>query len=139
MGASGRHSSTHERAHPGYGSLGVILIAVVRKKRAAVRQKAEAATRLDAVMRQAEEMVRKRREMITAKYADETVRKDILDQKIWTGMTREQLIDAWGEPVGRSIRVLKTKTKETLSYGERGERSRVYLEGRVVVGWQQPV
>jgi hypothetical protein len=116
----------------------------MQQKRAAARrskelalQKAYAAARLDATMRQIEDGARKRREMITVKYTSETVRQRILDQKIWQGMSREQLIDAWGEPDGRSTRVLKTKTKETLSYGERGERSRVYLEGGVVVGWQQ--
>jgi hypothetical protein len=107
--------------------VGMIHFVGSQQKRAAARRAGEI-----------EDKERKRREMISSKYSDETVRRLSSEQKVWQGMNREQLIDSWGEPAGRSIRALKTKTKETLSYGGRGWRSRVYLEGGVVVGWQQP-
>jgi hypothetical protein len=72
------------------------------------------------------------------RYADPVTRDRILEKKIWQGMTEQQLVDSWGQPLGRSRRVLKTKVKETYTYGSRRYGSKVHLENGRVVGWNQP-
>ncbi len=54
---------------------------------------------------------------IQRKYTDPQVRGMIESKRIWTGMTREQLLDSWGKPTRMSERILKTKIKETYRYG----------------------
>lgn len=72
------------------------------------------------------------------RYSDPVTQDRIVNKNIWQGMTESQLIDSWGQPLGRSRRVLKTKVKETYTYGSRRYGSKVYLENGIVVGWNQP-
>jgi vacuolar-type H+-ATPase subunit E/Vma4 len=123
----------------------VLLVVIVMAGRAqdrrakAIAEQCEQADRQQrAWQQQIERAASARRAAVATKYADAELRRHILEGHVWTGMTREQLLDSWGEPEGRSVRVLKTKTKEILIYGARGERSQVYLEAGVVVGWRQP-
>lgn len=58
----------------------------------------------------------KRWHYILDKYGYEIAQK-IIDHKYWIGMTKEQLIDAKGEPTKIETEQLKTKTKETFIYG----------------------
>lgn len=81
---------------------------------------------------------KQRLETVSRRYAEPSTRDRILEKRIWQGMTRDQLIDSWGQPLGRSNRVLKTKVKETFTYGSRRYGSKVYLENGIVVGWHQP-
>ena len=76
--------------------------------------------------------------VVNSKYTDINTRIRILEKKIWQGMSRENLIDAWGQPSSITQQVLKTKIKETLRYGSYRASSSVYLEGGRVVGWRQP-
>lgn len=70
------------------------------------------------------------------KYADHPeLRTAILQKKIWIGMTEDQLIDSWGSPTKRTLRQLKTKYKETLSFGT---YQSAYLENGRVTGWRLP-
>jgi hypothetical protein len=86
-----------------------------------------------------EEQRRLRREGLIAKYGSEEIADAIMAQKVWQGMTSEQLIESWGQPQDRDETVYKTKTKQTWKYGNNGKnryRQRVYVENDCVVGWQ---
>lgn len=62
--------------------------------------------------------IKKHIDAIINKYGEETGWK-LLNQEYWVGMSKEQLVDANGEPTQTEIEVLKTKTKETLIYGNK--------------------
>lgn len=90
-------------------------------------------------VRAREEALRLRRENLIAKYSSTEIADAIIAQKIWQGMSSEQLADSWGQPVDIDEKVYKTKTKETWKYGVMGRNryhQRVYVENRIVVGWQ---
>jgi hypothetical protein len=72
------------------------------------------------------------------KYATSPMRAAIVDKTVRIGMTEAEVVDAWGKPAGRSQRVLKTKTKQTLRYGAGRYAARVHLDNGRVVGWDQP-
>ena len=77
-------------------------------------------------------------EHLANKYSNSPFRDDILSGKIRTGMTVEQMVDAWGPPAGMEERVLKTKVVHTYKYAQTGTRSfrqRVKVENGIVVGW----
>src|SRR5258708_3464788 len=78
------------------------------------------------------------RSALMAKYDDEMVVDRIMARKRWQDMTKENLIDSWGEPVDIDQRLYKSKVKESFKYNKTGQnrfRNRVYLENDVVVGW----
>jgi hypothetical protein len=80
-----------------------------------------------------------RKKRLIAKYGDSDLTRLIIAKKICQGMTSEQLIDSWGNPVETDQKILKTKTNETWKYGRTGKnrfKNRVFLENGVVVGWQ---
>jgi len=82
---------------------------------------------------------KKRRERLLAKYGDPKDLEKIMSKKIWQGMTKEQLIDSWGHPVDQAQKVFKTKVRETFKYNQIGRnrfKSKVMLEGDIVVGWE---
>jgi len=82
---------------------------------------------------------RRRRRLLVEKYGSELVADKIIAREVWQGMTPEQLLDSWGRPEDIAKQVLKTKTKETWKYGQNGKnrfRQRVFIEDRIVVGWQ---
>ncbi|MBN9335284.1 hypothetical protein [Devosia sp.] len=76
-------------------------------------------------------------EYVRRKYAGSPFIEDILQGNIRQGMTREQVIDAWGLPAAQDERVLKTKVVHTLKYGQSGRsfRQQVKIENGAVVGW----
>jgi hypothetical protein len=81
-----------------------------------------------------------RRKALMIKYNDALVVEMIMAKRIWQGMTKEQLIDSWGQPKGHGERVMKTKRSETFKYNQTGRnrfRSRVMLENGTVIGWQE--
>jgi len=83
---------------------------------------------------------KKRRERLMAKYGDANVVDGIMNQKIWQGMSDEQLIDSWGSPVAKDHKIYKTKISETYKYNQTGRNrfgSRVKVENGIVVGWEQ--
>lgn len=64
----------------------------------------------------------------------------ILARQVWQGMTHEQLIESWGNPVDQEVEIKRAKTKETWKYNQIGRNryaSRVFLENGVVIGWKQ--
>jgi hypothetical protein len=81
----------------------------------------------------------RRRNVLIARYGSADIAHRIIAGKVWQGMTRDQLRDAWGEPEDRDEQVLKTKTKEVWKYG-RTSRTRfaqkVFIEDEVVTGWE---
>lgn len=81
---------------------------------------------------------KQRVERVGHRYANSAMKTLVLNKKIWSGMTRDQLINSWGQPLGRSTRVLRTKKRETFTYGSRRRSSKVHLENGVVVSWRQP-
>jgi predicted RND superfamily exporter protein len=62
--------------------------------------------------------IKKHIDAMVNKYGEEIGWK-LLKQEYWVGMTKEQLVDANGEPTQTETEVLKTKTKETLIYGNK--------------------
>lgn len=69
---------------------------------------------------------------ILAKYGDEVGNK-ILKEEFWIGMTKEQVIDSKGrQPDKVEIEALKTKTKETLIYGNKTSGDVFVIENGVV-------
>ena len=67
--------------------------------------------------------------------ADNQLRNDMIKGNIRIGMSEEQVIDAWGHPSEKAVRVMKTKVKVTLYFMS---SNRVYLENDRVVGWNSP-
>jgi len=81
-----------------------------------------------------------RRHLFVRKYGDPGIVDRIIDGKIWQGQSREQLLDAIGEPEDVHQRVYKTKVKETWKYNEVARNRfglKVVLENGVVVGWEK--
>ncbi len=80
----------------------------------------------------------RRKQFLIRKYRSEAVAEAIMGQKVWQGMSSEQLIDALGRPVDIDETIYKTKRKEVWKYGQTGKnryRQRVTLENGEVVGW----
>lgn len=81
----------------------------------------------------------RRRNILVARYGSADIADRIIAGKVWQGMSRDQLRDAWGDPEDRDEQVLKTKTKEVWKYG-RTSRTRfaqkVFIEDEVVTGWE---
>ena len=81
-----------------------------------------------------------RRARLLTKYGDAAVVDAIMEQKIWQGMSAEQLLESWGRPEDVDQKTLKSKVALTCKYGQTGKNrfsSRVHLENDVVVGWEQ--
>ncbi len=86
------------------------------------------------------EQRKKRLAYLRAKYQDEEVVQNIINEVCWQGETAEQLIDSIGRPIAIDNKVLKTKKKEIWKYNQTGEnrfRLRITLENDIVVGWEQ--
>ena len=90
--------------------------------------------------RRKEEELRQRRENLIAKFGSEEIADAIIAQKIWQGMSSEQLLESWGWPADKDTKVFKQKTSETWKYNQIGKNRfsrRVFLENGAVVGWEQ--
>jgi hypothetical protein len=62
----------------------------------------------------------------------------IMDQKIWSGMSSEQLLDSLGKPEGVDQAVNVKKVREIWKYGKIGHnryRNRITVDNGRVAGW----
>lgn len=83
---------------------------------------------------------KKRREALMAKYQDEQLVGDLMNQRFWQGQTVEQLMDSLGRPHDIDQKLLATKKKEVWKYNHRGGNRyglRITLDNDQVVGWDQ--
>lgn len=81
-----------------------------------------------------------RRAVLLAKYQDEQTVNAIMAGLVWVGMTEEQLLDSFGSPEDKSVKVYKTKTVETFKYDQTGKNrfsKRVTIENGIVVGFEE--
>ena len=79
-----------------------------------------------------------RRAALVSKYRSETEADMILDRRIWSGMSTEQLVDCLGRPEGVDQQLTTRKQKEVWVYGRIGlnrYRNRITVEHGRVVGW----
>ena len=73
----------------------------------------------------------RRRTYLMSKYNDEVIVQNIIDEKVWQGMSKEQLIDSWGKPADIDHKVYKTKSVDLYKYGQTGKnRSRSKVTDR---------
>jgi uncharacterized protein len=80
----------------------------------------------------------RREQRLVEKYGAE-IAAQIIAQKVWQGMTEEQLTESWGDPAGVGREIIRTKIKETWKYNQTGKNrfsNRVYLENGIVIGWK---
>jgi hypothetical protein len=74
---------------------------------------------------------------LSQKFRSEDIARAIMSEKIWIGMTDEQLRESWGEPIDIDRTVYKSNTKEVWKYQQLGKnrfRERIYVENGEVVG-----
>ena len=79
-----------------------------------------------------------RRAALTAKYGSPEEADMILDARIWTGMSADQLLDALGRPEDVDHAVTARKVSEVWKYGRIGQnryRNRVTVNDGRVAGW----
>ncbi len=93
--------------------------------------------------RKRKEREKKKRERDIIDRFGEKFGRLILDDKIELGMTREMMVEAWGEPGESKERVYKTSTKERCYFFPRITRQnttvykvQVNLEDGIIVGWR---
>jgi hypothetical protein len=75
---------------------------------------------------------------IRQKYSDESIANALTDQKIWIGMTTEQLIDSWGSP--KRIREYSSISDVIYEYkytklGRNQFPARVTVANKIVTDW----
>lgn len=83
---------------------------------------------------------KKRLEYLRSKYHAEEIVQKIAGGFIWQGQSEAQLKDSVGDPVAIDRAALKTKTRETWKYHQRGVNRfglRVTVENGYVVGWDK--
>ena len=81
---------------------------------------------------------RERRLALIAKYGSEHEADMIMDGKIWSGMSSEQLLDSLGKPEGVDQAVNVKKIREIWKYGKVGQnryRNRITVDNGRVAGW----
>ena len=79
-----------------------------------------------------------RREALFAKYGSADIADMIMDQKIWKGMTSDQLLDSLGKPESVDQEMTVRKTREIWKYqriGENRYRNRVTVDNGQVAAW----
>lgn len=107
---------------------GIIGLWVMQRRRMAAEEERKAA----------EKAHETRRMELTKKWGP-NVADNILDAKIWIGMTAEQLAESRGEAEETEQSRYKNTIKETWKYDQFGENcfeKRVLLENQKVVGWK---
>ncbi|WNJ88478.1 hypothetical protein [Bosea sp. 685] len=73
-------------------------------------------------------------------YQDSTLVDALMAGEIWHDMTREQLLQSWGEPVEIEEKALKTKIRHVYKYDRIGVgrfARRVTLDNDRVTGWER--
>jgi len=90
-----------------------------------------------------EKKFQERKKLLTSRFGEEDADK-ILNGDIWIDMTKEMLIESWGNPEDETVNVFKNKTKEKYFYNGRTTRQgttvykcEVKLENDVVVGYKE--
>jgi hypothetical protein len=74
---------------------------------------------------------------LAAKYSDDTVAEALMAEKIWRGMTEEELRDSWGEPAAVDRPAPGAAASYTYARtGKKPSGGRVMLKDGVVVGWE---
>jgi hypothetical protein len=77
---------------------------------------------------------------LRGKYADESIVQALMRHEVWEGQTREQLLDARGQPLSIDNVLMKTRTREVWKYQPNGRnryRLRITLDDGVVVSYEQ--
>jgi len=77
---------------------------------------------------------------LRAKYGDESLVQAIMRHEFWEGQTREQLLDARGQPPSIDNVLMKTRTREVWKYQPNGKnryRLRITLDDGLVVSYEQ--
>jgi hypothetical protein len=62
-----------------------------------------------------------------------------MDRELFQGMTREMLLEAWGEPDDREEQLARSTIKQTSKYNQVGVTTtgiEFILENDIVVGWK---
>ena len=84
-----------------------------------------------------------RKNNLVSRFGEDAALK-ILDERIWIDMTKDMLIESWGNPEDETVNVFKNKTKEKYFYNGRTTRQgttvyqcEVKLEDDVVVGYKE--
>lgn len=83
---------------------------------------------------------RKRREYLLSKYGDAEIVESIMKRCFWVGQTSEQLVDSLGNPVDKSVKIMKTRYREIWKYNQTGKNRyglRITLDDHVVQTWDQ--
>jgi uncharacterized membrane protein len=81
-----------------------------------------------------------KREKLMEKYKDPILVDKLMKGNFWVGQTKEELIDALGNPKDISEKILKTKKKEIYKYDKTGNNRyalKITLENDIVVGWDK--
>ncbi|WP_445177732.1 hypothetical protein [Pseudomonas sp. McL0111] len=81
---------------------------------------------------------RARLKYLRDKYQEEHIVQNILEKRIWTGQTSEQLIDSLGQPAATDHKFLKTKTRDIWKYHHQSANRyalRITVENDQVTGW----
>jgi len=113
-------------------SLGILFVALRVFRKIRHQQQLAAAQKLFEEQRDAEW------QRLVGKYGEEIAAR-VVAQKVWQGMTVEQLIESWGSPADIDREIVRTRTKETWKYVQTGKNrfaNRVYLENGIVIGWK---
>jgi hypothetical protein len=72
-----------------------------------------------------------RRNELVSRYGEEVTSR-LLRQESWIGMSKEQLLDSRGKPTKIETEILKTKTKETVIYGNKSSGDYFVVENGLV-------
>src|SRR5262245_9713381 len=99
--------------------IAILVIAHNRKRRAAEQAEIEEHQRRVWFAQQQQQAAQARFANLVARFGDENARR-IVAGEIWQGQTGEMLIEARGRPVDTDEKVMKTKTKATFKYDQRG-------------------
>jgi hypothetical protein len=79
-----------------------------------------------------------RRKSLIGKYGSEDLVEMIMDQKIWKGMTSDQLLDSLGKPESVDQEMSARRAREVWKYDRIGEnryRNRVTVDNGQVSAW----
>jgi flagellar biosynthesis GTPase FlhF len=103
------------------------------QEEAAKQRRLEAEQRRQQLQAEAEARKKAKEQRIRSKYSSRIANK-ILNRTIWIGMTKEMLIDSWGQPSDDNINrsVGSWGVHEQWIYGD----TYVYLENGKVTSWQ---
>lgn len=82
----------------------------------------------------------RKRDELMRRYGDASLVNSLMAGDIWHDMTREQLVQSWGEPTEIEEKALKTKIRHIYKYDQIGVNRfarRVTLDNDRVTGWEK--